>query len=61
MPEFRLRAMDLGSFFREVSAASLHMAHCAERSMGLISKKRNTEKAKRYLKRENMFSNKGKG
>lgn len=60
MPEFKLLAIDFGSFFREVSAASLHMAHCAETSNGTINKKRNSVKAKRYLKGLCMFNYKSK-
>ncbi len=38
MPELRLRAIELGSFFIEVSAAALHMAHWASESKGRINR-----------------------
>jgi|694.fasta_scaffold03336_27 hypothetical protein len=39
IPEFKLLAIDFGSDFKVLSAADLHMAHCAEIS---ICEKTNT-------------------
>ena len=33
MPEFKPRAIELGLFFKELSAEALHMAHCAKISV----------------------------
>jgi len=40
IPELRLRAIELGFDFNELSAACLHIAHCEARSKGIqVSKK----------------------